>query len=376
MSIPRSSRLLGLDLLRFFAAFSVMNFHLGFWSWVTPKTTPASIINGAIAYPELTPFAWWGRFGVDIFFVISGFVIAYSADRATPASFASGRALRLLPGAFICASLTFVVAAAIGYAPISALFASYLRSISLTLFGPWIDGVYWTLGIEIVFYALVFVLLVANWLKHIEWLALGLCTLTLLRYGFPTFLFQPDPFSAHGITDRWADLLMLHHGAAFAVGIMIFTGESKGWSIFRALILVMSVLTGFMAVYSTAAWMLRGLAVGQPASVAAVIWLTSIGWIFFSIRMQGRIDQALNPKITSAINRLGLATYPLYLVHDLIGATFLGIMVKFGISRYAALIATELLMIAACMTIILAAEEWLRQAVRVISSHCMKVAIR
>lgn len=353
-----------------------MTFHLGFWSWVTPKTTPASIINGAVSYPELTPFAWWGRFGVDIFFVISGFVIAYSANRATPASFASGRALRLFPGAFVCASLTFVVAAAIGYAPISDLVAWYLRSISLTLFGPWIDGVYWTLGIEIVFYAMVFALLVAKWLKHIEWLALALCTLTLLRYGFPTFLVKPDPFSAHGITDRWADLLMLHHGAAFAVGIMIFAGEIKGWTIFRALILLISVLTGFMAVYSTAAWMLRGLAVDQPASVAAMIWLASIGWIFFSIRMQGRIDRAFSPKITAAINRLGLATYPLYLVHDLVGATLLGVMVKFGISRYAALIATEILLIAACVTIILAAEEWVRQAIRAFSSHFMKVAIR
>jgi peptidoglycan/LPS O-acetylase OafA/YrhL len=353
-----------------------MNFHLGFWSWVAPKSTAALIINGAVAYPELTPFAWWGRFGVDIFFVISGFVIAYSANRATPASFASGRALRLFPGAIICASLTFIVAAAIEYAPISDLFASYLRSISLMLFGPWIDGVYWTLGIEIVFYAMVFALLVANWLKHIEWLALALCTLTLLRYGFPTFLSQPDPFFTHGITDRWADLLMLHHGAAFAVGIMIFAGEIKGWSISRALILLISVLTGFMAIYNNAAWMLGELAIDQPASVAALIWLASIGWIFFSIRMQRRIDQVFSPKVISAISRLGLATYPLYLVHDLVGATLLGIMVKFGISRYAALIATEVLLIAACMTIILAAEERLRQAIRLISTRFTEVRLR
>ncbi|MER9864925.1 hypothetical protein [Mesorhizobium sp. M0185] len=77
----QSGRLVGLDLLRIFAAFSVMLFHFAYWSWApTVASTPKSITGGALQYPELIPFSWWGWVGVEIFFVISGFVIAFSAS--------------------------------------------------------------------------------------------------------------------------------------------------------------------------------------------------------------------------------------------------------------------------------------------------------
>jgi peptidoglycan/LPS O-acetylase OafA/YrhL len=55
--VDRPRQLLGLDLIRFSAAFMVLAFHL-------------------CAGTALGPLTRWGWVGVEIFFVLSGFVIA------------------------------------------------------------------------------------------------------------------------------------------------------------------------------------------------------------------------------------------------------------------------------------------------------------
>jgi peptidoglycan/LPS O-acetylase OafA/YrhL len=91
--------LAGLDALRFCAAMMVMMYHLSFWIWAGPDQTQ-------VRYPWAAPFTWFGFIGVEVFFTLSGFVIAYSAESATPFSFAASRLGRLVPGSLICASLT------------------------------------------------------------------------------------------------------------------------------------------------------------------------------------------------------------------------------------------------------------------------------
>ena len=88
----------GLDLIRFCAALLVVGHHLGFMIWVR------NIAD--MHYRYLGPYTWAGWTGVEIFFVLSGFVIAYSADRASASSFARSRFVRLYPAAWICSSIT------------------------------------------------------------------------------------------------------------------------------------------------------------------------------------------------------------------------------------------------------------------------------
>jgi peptidoglycan/LPS O-acetylase OafA/YrhL len=97
----------GVDAIRFVAALLVMVYHLGFWSWAGNGTT-ARIFNGAARFESATSFTWFGWVGVEIFFVISGFVIANSANEASAAAFLRGRILRLYPAAWICATSTAV----------------------------------------------------------------------------------------------------------------------------------------------------------------------------------------------------------------------------------------------------------------------------
>ena len=73
-------QVIGLDVVRFLAAFGVMTFHLSYWAWAHPDGTAGRVTGGTIrfvSFTSLTSAAW---VGVDVFFVLSGFVIVYSAS--------------------------------------------------------------------------------------------------------------------------------------------------------------------------------------------------------------------------------------------------------------------------------------------------------
>ncbi len=113
----------------------------------------------------LLPFARYGWLGVDLFFIISGFVIALTLERtATPFDFVVRRGARLVPAMLVCSVLIFM-----GLRIIDTPFARAQRVgiegfvPSLTFTDPWlwqklipgvayIDGAFWSLFVEVRFY--------------------------------------------------------------------------------------------------------------------------------------------------------------------------------------------------------------------------------
>jgi len=73
--------------------------------------------------------AWLGWVGVEIFFVLSVFVIAYSAEGSSAFSFFRSRILRLMPAVWICASLVFAVLLVGHMLPLAELTRHYLKSL-------------------------------------------------------------------------------------------------------------------------------------------------------------------------------------------------------------------------------------------------------
>lgn len=145
-----ASRLEGIQVLRFAAAVLVMGAHakLVLREAEIPTSWDASI----------------AACGVDVFFVISGFVIAMSAARARSAwSFMVDRAVRVLPLYFLVSAL-FVAKRVV-----SGEELEHGVIVNSLLFLPWLDrGVYagtfhpygWSIAYEMWFYALLALLLV------------------------------------------------------------------------------------------------------------------------------------------------------------------------------------------------------------------------
>jgi hypothetical protein len=90
----------GLDLSRLVAVAAVVFYHYGFWG--RPRTACRRS-----HFRISPPYAQYGFLGVPIFFTISGFVIAYSAEGRTPAGFAIARFSRIYPTFLFCRTLTF-----------------------------------------------------------------------------------------------------------------------------------------------------------------------------------------------------------------------------------------------------------------------------
>jgi len=82
-----TARLASLDLLRLVAALAVVLFHYLFRGGITGDLD--------VEYAAAAPFAIYGYLGVSLFFLISGFVIAWSAEGRTWQEFAVARFARL-----------------------------------------------------------------------------------------------------------------------------------------------------------------------------------------------------------------------------------------------------------------------------------------
>jgi len=148
----------GLDGLRFFAAVIVCLYHIAFLSWIKPDSAAAIISDNAYQFADFSGLLSVGWVGVEIFFVISGFVITFSADVGAW-HFLRSRILRLYPAVWFCAPISLLISLFYGAFSISEVPTRIVRSMLLWPKGNWVDGVYWTLGIEMSFYFLIFLLL-------------------------------------------------------------------------------------------------------------------------------------------------------------------------------------------------------------------------
>jgi peptidoglycan/LPS O-acetylase OafA/YrhL len=96
-----------IDLLRFLAALAVVFHHYAFRGHAADNLT-------VLWYSALVPVAKYGYLGVDLFFMISGFVIFMTVSDGTLRHFVVSRVAKLYPAFWICCTITFVVSLAIG----------------------------------------------------------------------------------------------------------------------------------------------------------------------------------------------------------------------------------------------------------------------
>ncbi|MDX8534091.1 acyltransferase [Mesorhizobium sp. VK25A] len=291
-----SSRLTSLDLLRLIAALAVVCFHYLF------RGPIAGDINAG--YPAAAPFAIYGYLGVSLFFLISGFVITWSAEGRAWQEFTVARIVRLYPGFLVCMTLTFVVLSIANNPRFPTDVSTYAANLSMfaRAFGrPSMDGVYWSIMLEIVFYGWVAALMFAGAFQHGKlaivaiWLAISA--------GNELFLGN----TAIRI------LLITTYAPFFAFGILAQQIVQNGRSPAAIILLVAAFLLSCQTIRVDEGWMRLhyGTAISYPALFVA-------NGVVFAIFAGALLIRSIVPA-SKTVLMLGGLTYPLYLLHQYIG---------------------------------------------------------
>jgi len=290
-------RLQALDYLRFTAAIAVLCYHYLF----------NGINNGKIAsldeYSPAVAVVKYGYLGVDLFFLISGFVVFNSARGKSARQFAVGRAVRLFPAFWVAVLLTSAVTLIWGHvSSLSVTVPQVLLNLTMIpgLLGvASVDGVYWTLIVELEFYALVFLFLLLG-KGHRLAQALPWWALTMLAVS----IFVPQ-------LTNWPYLG--GYCALFAAGALIAEIHRAGVTPMRTLGLAASLGATLRFVVANAREITEAKGVYHSPVVVTVVValcfaaLLAVGW--------ERIQTLNLPGSRTA----GALTYPLYLVHAHVG---------------------------------------------------------
>jgi len=284
----RTERLHTLDALRGLAALGVTWFHLtnGNETFLPPGPVKAS---GA-----------YGWMGVEIFFVISGFIIPLSLHRAgyrlrDYGAFVLKRMLRLDPPYVVALLVTIAVGYLASHTPgfrgqpyaVSLpQFFLHLGYLNVFFGYPWLNPVFWTLAIELQFY-----------------LAIGLL--------FP-LLVDPAPARRVALLGAVALLAILlpsrdfifHYAFLFVAGLVTFQYRI-GLVNRRVFLAVLAVLAAAIAATMETAW------------VAPVAVLTSAAIAFADVRNR-------------LLTFLGSISYSLYLIHVPFGGRVVNLGQRFA----------------------------------------------
>ena len=308
----RSTHVLAIDLVRFCCAMMVVAVH---YAALFP-----------IENPLPRDWMWWswpGWVGVELFFVISGYVIASSAASGDSADFLRRRVLRLAPAAWICASVTAAVILASGAEPLGVVAPKWLASMTFWPVATQIDGSYWTLGIEVAFYLLVAVTLRPG---SVERVGLGLA---VLSGGYWAWVGAGAP-----VANRAVDLLLLSYGGFFAAGIALWSIRLHGWNGVRLGSLLVGLGAGGAEIVATSAEMARGIGVTTGPWPPLALFASGLAVIVSADRLQPLLARTIGAR---RLATLGLMTYPLYLIHQRIGLIAIRAMIAAGVPGHLAM---------------------------------------
>lgn len=332
--VMQAGRLAGLDVLRGLAATAVMLHHHGeYYDVLYRGRSPLSVNLNA------------GHFGVELFFIISGFVILMTIERrATVRDFAVSRLTRLMPAFAAALVLTTMVLVFCPMPPLQTPTPlQFLANLTMAaeLFGEsYIDLPYWTLTYELVFYGLMACVLALGLLRRIEWVGLLAIAIGLAFLAFVDVKLHR----------RTSIMLLVGYSNFFLIGMCLYRIHMREarpitWI---ALVIALAVTTlggGERAFYAS-------------GTLYFILTLCFAALVWFMTEPQGS-RFAVPPLVF-----LGRISYPLYLVHVGLGFPLIRWLTSSGWGTLASTIAACLLSIGAATVLHYVvenpAERWLR----------------
>jgi len=324
------ARFLEVDALRGIAALCVLFFH---YLVRYPEQAP-----GNIPIPRVARF---GEYGVELFFVISGFVIYLTVERLPSVRrFAVARFARLFPIYAVAVVATFAV---MWLTPDRRHESLPLLAQNLTMVEgffevPYMDAAYWSLTVELAFYAVIALLLA---LKKVHHALLVLVVIALAN----TALNAADRRVDLGDIVTWTEghVRFLRYAGLFAAGVAFYELFVRGRR--TPLIALALVLAPVAELVDNGR---------ENAIVVAVIVVT------FALVLQFR------PRVLrwSVLLFMGEISYALYITHAEIGYASMQTLERAGVGHWVALCLTVGLAIGLAWVLTVAvgrpARRWLR----------------
>ncbi len=279
-----SQRIPELDALRGIAALLVVGFHY---------TTKFGELYG---HPQEIGINFsHGHFGVQLFFCISGFVIAMTLDRTSSwMDFVVSRFSRLYPSFWVAVATTFLVVSILGlpgkevgieHVPANLTMVPNLLKANM------VDGVYWTLQVELFFYIIMLLLHLSGFLKHIH-------AVSFVWLGMQAIYLVAKSFYSLDLPYTVASFLILPYISFFTIGIVAYQAYKFQRTISVADIAILLFANAISSGSGFGTWLVHCMC------VAVFIGLS-----------QGY----LRPICVKPLLFAGTISYALYLLHENIG---------------------------------------------------------
>ncbi|SMQ58396.1 acyltransferase [Agreia sp. VKM Ac-1783] len=308
MSNKPGGRLDSLTGLRFFAALAVFGSHA---VWRLPESSVKSALETVTTQ---------GFVGVSFFFILSGFVLAWShRDGDTLRSFYRRRFARIMPAYWTV--LVFAVAwhLFVSNEPISRTIGN--DALSFVGLQSWIpvetiyfggNGPGWSLSDELFFYALFPLIFLLISTARNRWIVGGVSVAAIALV--PILL---NPVEAH-TTEYWAVYVFpVQRITEFALGMILAKALRSGWRFPIGLLPAI--------VFAVVAYVLAGV-VPLAFGLVAVTLIPFV--ILIGAAAQNDLDERHAWLRTPALKRLGEWSYAFYLVHALTLTIVTGIAMR------------------------------------------------
>lgn len=317
-------RLIEVDALRGLAALAVVLFHYTtrFTELFDPFPLPT------ISFPN-------GHYGVNLFFIISGFVIFMTLEKTSrPMDFVISRFSRLFPAYWVAIIVTFSVTHLLGLPgkllDITTAFGNLIMVHNIFRV-PHVDGVYWTLEVEMLFYC---GMLLLYRLRRLHLIHQALLSLLALRLAY--FVLERK----FGINLPWtiSRLLILNYIPWFSLGISICLTTNR---------------------HGGGEW--RRPALTAACAIITLLIVNSLFLAGLAVILSGLVFLAAN-NLTVVLRHpilvwLGSITYPLYLLHENIGWSLQLRLIALGVS----IDTTILIALATSLVMATALTRWVEQ---------------
>lgn len=298
----KNERIEGLDFFRGISAVFILLYHY---------TTRYNLSFGHIKQPYYFNVKY-GYMAVAVFFILSGFLMYLKIDNEKPKKFAIKRIIRLYPAFITAMILTTVVMIISGDEFKSKVCNIKEWILNLTMLPELfrqkpVDGVYWTLQIEIIFYAIIWLIILMRKQDKIKIVSLIWISISVI---VNVLIIQTDnlilkAIRIFGIT-QYCQL--------FITGIIMCCFYKNENSKINYLVLVLCLLNQLISL-----------------GLEYTIFLLLFDIVFYFIVIRKIIVyKFINNKFILKISEI---SYPLYLTHQFIGFAIINKIEKLGLTN-------------------------------------------